>query len=267
MKLIFEPKVHLVTSSLLLDGELSWYTDFDFNPTGLVTDLDAIPELAGRVCYQSFSKPRTGGNEAYIQHVIEAGHGSVLEHSYVGLILTGVSRALTHELIRHRAGTAFSQLSQRYVQPEEFGFVVPPLLLQDEGAIDAFKTEVAASVASYNAMLTTCTTIASREWQKHNPNETAGREALTHIRKKAREAARATLPNCAETHIFMSGNLRAWRNIVEQRGSIHADLEIRRLACAIAQRLQDAAPKVFFDIQVAFDVDGHKSVFVTNRKV
>jgi len=104
-------------------------------------------------------------------------------------------------------------------------------------------------------------------WQKQNPDVTAGREALTYIRKKAREAARSVLPNSIETHMFMSANLRAWRNILEQRGSIHADLEIRRLAVVIARELSVFAPSVFQDIIIFFDLDGYESLKFEHRKV
>jgi thymidylate synthase (FAD) len=192
---------------------------------------------------------------------------SVLEHSYVGLLITGVSRSLTHELIRHRAGTAFSQLSQRYVEPDNLGYIVPPLIIRDLVAEQCFKSEVTAASASYDRMLNVCTTAISRRWQDDHPDETADREALTYIRKKAREAARSVLPNSIETHIFMSGNLRAWRNILEQRGSIHADLEIRRLAVAIAREIYVYATSVFQDMHIFIDVDGYESLRFDHRKV
>ena len=124
-----------------------------------------------------------------------------------------------------------------------------------------------AASASYDRMLNVCTTAISRRWQDDHPDETADREALTYIRKKAREAARSVLPNSIETHLFMSGNLRAWRNILEQRGSIHADLEIRRLAVAIAREIYVYATSVFQDMHIFIDVDGYESLRFDHRKV
>ena len=82
-------------------------------------------KTAGRVCYMSFAKPRPGGNHAYLNHILEVGHGSVLEHAVWCLVITGVSRSLTHELVRHRAGFSYSQLSQRYVDESVAEYVEP----------------------------------------------------------------------------------------------------------------------------------------------
>jgi thymidylate synthase (FAD) len=86
------------------------------------TDADggqALAEFAGRACYQSWAKPNpaTATNAGYLRHILEVGHLSVLEHGTVSFYLTGISRSLTHELIRHRH-FSYSQLSQRYV-PEQ----------------------------------------------------------------------------------------------------------------------------------------------------
>ena len=95
---------------------MPWSTDAEGGP--------ALVEFAGRACYQSWSKPnpRTATNESYIQHIIDVGHFSVLEHASVSFYITGLSRSCTHELIRHRH-FSYSQLSQRYV-PEHDSQVV-----------------------------------------------------------------------------------------------------------------------------------------------
>lgn len=134
MKLIYEPTVYLMSrTDSIMDGAYrflgdvgapEWTTDAHGPP-------EAIPEIAGRLCYLSFKSPRPGGNKAYLQHILESGHGSVLEHAVWGFIVTGVSRSLTHELVRHRAGFAYSQLSQRYVDESVAEYVVP-FDLQDE---------------------------------------------------------------------------------------------------------------------------------------
>src|SRR5215471_7433413 len=117
IKVLREPVVYILGRQVtddeqierfLADHGVSWQTDTEIAAEHLV-------ETAGRVCYMSFVKPRPGGNQAYIGHILEVGHGSVLEHGVWNLLITGVSRSLTHELIRHRAGFGYSQLSQRYV--------------------------------------------------------------------------------------------------------------------------------------------------------
>ena len=127
IKVITEPTVYMVSRSqanpfefLEREGLADWFSDTR-------SGADLLPEVAGRLCYMSFRNPRPGGNKAYIGHILEAGHGSVLEHSVFGFILTGVSRSLTHELVRHRH-LSYSQLSQRYVDESDVAFVVPPLM-------------------------------------------------------------------------------------------------------------------------------------------
>ena len=94
----------------------------------IVNDLN---EVAGRTCYMSFGKGRKS-NEEYLENILSSKHGSVLEHAVWNLLITGVSRALTHELVRHRAGFGYSQLSQRYVDESEARYVVPPLYQENE---------------------------------------------------------------------------------------------------------------------------------------
>src|SRR5262249_30570415 len=126
IQIIREPKVYLLghqvvdeeaLAAFLADHAISrWATDTEVAAEKLI-------ETAGRVCYMSFAKPRPGGNKAYINHLLEVGHGSVLEHAVFNLLVTGASRSLTHELVRHRAGFGFSQLSQRFVDESECDFV------------------------------------------------------------------------------------------------------------------------------------------------
>lgn len=131
MKIVAEPKVYLVGRQTIDDAELNRFLK-DEGVEGWETDTDiaaqVLVEVSGRLCYKSFARPRPGGNSAYIGHILEVGHGSVLEHAVFNLIITGVSRSLTHELIRHRAGMGYSQVSQRFVDEGDCSFVVPPEL-------------------------------------------------------------------------------------------------------------------------------------------
>lgn len=271
---ITEPKVMVLAASKIDDNRLmadrlNDYTDGWLGSFGFGTsDLDIIPEFAGRVCYQSFKSRRPGGNESYIQHILQEGHGSVAEHSVVTLLITGVSRSLTHELIRHRAGTAFSELSQRYydVTSGRLGFVLPPDAIGNEVVTEAMTAEVESAIKKYDEISTLLTSQMSAKWMDAHPEQKPSRADLTYIRKSARQAARAILPNCTETHIVMTGNLRAWRNIVEQRGSVHADKEIRRLACAIGNVMYSMAPNCFQDLRIDL-TDGFPSAGFEYRKV
>lgn len=127
MKAITSPSVYVVgrqvvddqvLNKFLADHDVKWESDSEVG-------AEVLTETAGRVCYMSFAKPRPGGNAAYINHIKEVGHGSVAEHAVWNLIVTGVSRSLTHELVRHRAGFGYSQLSQRYVDESVAEYVVP----------------------------------------------------------------------------------------------------------------------------------------------
>src|SRR5690348_3385240 len=109
LRILREPTVYLVGRQTVTDAELdrfladhgvAWQTDTEVAAEELI-------EVAGRVCYLSFARPRPGGNQTYIRHLLEVGHGSVLEHAVWNFIFTGTSRSLTHELIRHRAGFGY----------------------------------------------------------------------------------------------------------------------------------------------------------------
>ncbi len=133
MKILREPTVYVTgrqnvnladIDKFLDDHGVAWQTD-------TVVAGEHLVETAGRICYMSFAKPRPGGNHAYIKHILEVGHGSVLEHAVWNLLITGVSRSLTHELIRHRAGFGYSQLSQRYVDESIAEYVEPDCIAND----------------------------------------------------------------------------------------------------------------------------------------
>ena len=249
MKLIYEPTIveawWTVTNHTGYD--LEEYTGIPFDKLHAPYDGDAIPEIAGRVCYQSFKSPRPGGNEAYLRRILSENHGSVLAHASIGFIIHGVSRSLTHELIRHSTGAAISELSQRFVDASDLGFVVPPYWI---GAIPEEFTSTIKRCSEAYAKLSVIP-----------PN------ASTIERKRLRESARSVLPNSIETHIVYTANLRAWRNIMEQRAAYQADLEIRRLAVKLLENLKLYAPNVFQDMSVFVDEDGIESIKHEWRKV
>lgn len=202
---------------------------------------EELVEIAGRTCYKSYDNPRPGGNRKYIEHILESGHGSVLEHAVFSFIIRGISRSLTHELVRHRVGTAFSQQSQRFVDESECRFVLPPELEKDEELIKIWQEAVDHSRAAY------CT-LANKLTEKLSdiPDKTARR-------KKAREAARSVLPECTETAIYVTFNARALRHFIELRGSVAADAEIRRLAIMLYRIVIEVAPNLFQGYEIATD--------------
>jgi thymidylate synthase (FAD) len=241
--------VFAVAETAPLHVQLIAKTDFVAPPdVPWSTDADggqALLEFAGRACYQSWSKPnpKTATNAGYLQHIIDVGHLSVLEHANVSFYITGISRSCTHELIRHRH-FSYSQLSQRYVPENESQIVLPPGL-EDDDELRRILIEAAdASRATYADLL-------SRLEAKF-----ADQPNAILRRKQARQAARAVLPNATETRIVVTGNYRAWRHFIAVRASEHADVEIRRLAIACLRQLVGAAPAVFGDFQVSALADG-----------
>src|ERR1041384_5915046 len=194
-----------------------------------VRDADTRGEFAGRACYQSWDRPnpKTATNESYLRHIIDVGHESVLAHASVTFYVTGVSRALTHELVRHRF-LAVSQLSQRYVDNTDADPVLPP-------ALDSV-TQLVARFAWQQAQ---------KAYQ--DLTRLLRAEGLSH--KQVREAARAVLPNMTETRLVVSGNLRAWRDFIKQRNTDGADAEIRLLAQEILRQLKTVAPNSFQDLE------------------
>jgi thymidylate synthase (FAD) len=257
IRIIREPAVYVLGRQTVDDAELdrflaehgvSWQTDTEIA-------AEELCETAGRVCYMSFAKPRPGGNATYLGHIKESGHGSVLEHAVWNLLITGVSRTLTHELIRHRSGFGYSQLSQRYVDESVAEYVEPDIIATDPELHALFLDAVGHAHAAYVRL---AAQLAER--LKDEPDRTARR-------KIARQAARSVLPNATETKIFVTANARALRHFMEQRGSRHAEPEIRKLANKLLDILQRESPNLFADYVRTPLPDGTVELTTPYRKV
>ncbi|WP_309117744.1 FAD-dependent thymidylate synthase [Saccharothrix sp.] len=232
------PKVQLIAKTEFFPpADVPWSTDADGG--------EALAEFAGRACYQSWTKPNpaTATNAGYIKHIIEVGHLSVLEHGSVSFYFTGMSRSLTHELIRHRH-FSYSQLSQRYVPERNAAMVEPDVIAADPELHELFLKATQASVDAYTELL------------KGLEKKFSDVPSATLRRKQARQAARAVLPNATETRIVVTGNYRAWRHFIAMRATEHADVEIRALAIECLRQLQKAAANVFADFTISALADG-----------
>jgi thymidylate synthase (FAD) len=250
VKVLTEPAVYLVGKQIvqpdvlaqfLGDHGVNWNSDSE-------VPAEVLSETAGRLCYMSFAKPRPGGNSAYLHHIKEVGHGSVLEHGVWNMVLTGLSRSLTHELVRHRAGWGYSQLSQRYVDESVAEYVEPDIIAGDAELhaiwLDAVQHAHAAYVKLADGLNKKLADPATATAAMLPPD--ADR---TLRRKTARQAARSVLPNATETKIFVTANARALRHFFEQRGSSAAEPEIRKLANAMLVVLQADSPNLFGDYE------------------
>ena len=222
---------------------------------GESTDGERLAEFAGRLCYMSQRNPASRTTREYLDNIKRQGHGSVLEHANYSVLVEGVSRSLTHELVRHRAGMAYSQLSQRYVDESEANFVVPPAIAGDAALEGAWRAQVDAAQASYVALVDQL--MERYGWVADK----------VHRRKMAREAARGVLPNSTETKIVVTGNARAWRTVLELRSSEGAELEIRRWAVAVLRLLVREAPAFFSDFEIYSAEDRREAARVGYRKV
>lgn len=225
------------------------------NWMGDSTDGERLAEFAGRLCYMSQKNPASRSTRDYLENIKKQGHGSVLEHANYSLLIEGVSRSLTHELVRHRAGFAYSQLSQRYVDESDAAFVVPPAILGDDALVAAWKAQIESAQATYIALVDKL--MQRYQWV----------DDKVHRRKMAREAARGVLPNSTETKIVVTGNARAWRTMLELRSSEGAEFEIRRMALAVLRVLQSEAPGFFADFETYVAADRAESARISYHKV
>ena len=218
-------------------ADVPWETDVDGG--------QALAEFAGRACYESWDKPNpaTATNEDYLRHILEVGHLAVLEHATVTMYLSGVSRSVVHELVRHRH-LSFSQLSPRYLPDRDAAVVEPEVIAEDPELHERFLAATDAALAAYAELLD-----GLQERIADVPNATLRR-------RQALQAARSVLPVALETRVVVTGNYRAWRHFIAMRASEHADVEIRELAIACLRELRQVAGHVFDDFRISALTDG-----------
>lgn len=232
-------KVVLVASTALaLSGEAA--TRFALEESGyvphdyldLVHPVDELAEAAGRGCYESWNRPNpvTATNSGYLNHILDVGHLSVLEHGSATFYISGVSRSLLTELSRHRH-FSYSVLSQRYVDQdtEDIDTITPPL----------FDLELDISLQQHAAH--------SRILYS---NAVEKLRAQGYSRKQARGAARAFLPEATETKLLLTGNMRTFLEFIPKRNSDSADEEIKILAKELLRQLKGVAPNIFQKLKV-----------------
>ena len=250
MDIIRQPAITLLARPQFLEPahlKVDWKGDS--------TDGERLAEFAGRLCYMSQANPAKRSSAEYLENIKKQGHGSVLEHSVYVLLIEGISRSCSHELVRHRAGFGYSQLSQRYVDESHAAFVVPPAMLGEVKLEAAWLAQVTAAQEAYVRAVEDL--MRRYEWVADK----------IHRRKMAREAARSLLPNATETKIVTSANVRAWRTMLELRCGEGAEQEIRRMAVAVLRVLAAEAPRLFSDFEIYTAEDGAEAARVTYHKV
>lgn len=262
--LISQPDVDISGMRTFLD---QFKADLQFG--AYVDDPTALPagthlcKTAGQTCYCSWGAKRTMNDQAskYIANIVESGHGSVLEHANYTFFLYGISRSLTHELVRHRAGCAYSQVSQRYVDDTTLRFVMRPEYDGDPELEQRFFTNIERAAKEYREI-----TDLLMQRQSAGAGILSG-EKKRDERKKRQQAARAVLPNETEAPITFTANARALRHTMEMRASDHAEVEIRRLFMKVYRVAIQVDPILFGDYQVVTLPDGTECLHTAHRKV
>ena len=175
---------------------------------------------AASICYDSKTKEIDAARKM-IKAIIKSGHESCIEHATAGFIIDGISRVVTHELVRHRIGFSYSQRSQRYVDEQEPSYVIPPEIKENEEALTIYKS------AMDNA------------WTAYRSLQNLGLK---------NQISRYVLPNACTTKIAVTADFRAWRNFLKLRLSARAQPEIREMANRLLEELIKIAPSCFEDL-------------------
>jgi len=241
------PSVYLIARpSLELDGMLAYLRDVGGESwlerrlqeaDGAANAGELLVEFGGRACYRSWepglnanvSRVRTDQRE-YFANILRSAHGSVLEHANYTLAMRNVSRVFTHELIRHRAGSAFSQESLRYVRLTDIGFRVPP-------ALEPVRERVLSIVEQLE------------EFQLSAAAELGidSEGVPFHVKKEVTSALRRLAPTGLSTDIIWTANARTLRHVIEMRTAEGAEEELRMVFDRVARIMQAEAPGLFQD--------------------
>lgn len=268
-KRVTEPEVfHVATTSLAPDvdsfleaiGAGGWKTDAD-------DDHSALVEIAGRACYRSFgtklnknvTRVREGNREYIGSGILKSHHGSVLEHAYDSFALVGVSRVLTHELVRHRAGAAFSQESGRYVRIDEMSYYQPTALSEEYLKLVSEAIEPGSSsdvrFGDWKREVQSLFDDAMKFSQDYvlRLESALGLDEIKdfNMKKKLQSAVRRVAPEGKTTTIIVTANHRAWRHIVSMRTAEAAEEEVRLCQWRVFQKLRELHPNIYQDAVVA----------------
>lgn len=272
MPKLVEPKVFLLAESrityhnLAPDGSKAGFAGFleELNvpdwQTDEVNDAEKLIEASGKLCYLSFSTDlnknltRVGmrNNYDYIQEgLIKTKHGSVLEHGTCTFAFMNVSRVFTHELVRHRAGASYSQVSGRYVRADEIAYWLPETQRDDVVVREAF----------HNAF-------AQMEKSVKRLGEHFGIDGMKDfgLKKKLTSMFRRLIGNGQANHIIATFNHRTIRHLIELRTNRHAEEEIRLVFSELFDLVKDRYPAIYADAKVEL-VDSYNEVTFEHSKV
>jgi thymidylate synthase (FAD) len=256
------PKVFLIGETRIVEEGLQAYLDHIGVPdwsSDAPSDAELLVEVMGRLCYQSFRpglNPNVTrireGNTAYLGNILRTRHGSVIEHPVINFIFDDVSRVFTHELVRHRAGTAMSQRSLRFNLLDDLGQWLPTVIREDEEAMDIF-------VRTFEELERLQQNLADH-FELDEP------DTPFHRKKVVTSAMRRIAPIGLATTIGWSANPRAIRWVIEARTAPEAEEEIRLVFGLVGEIVVARYPNLFGDFAVEM-IDGLPWYKPANSKV
>lgn len=251
-----EPKVAIIAETKIEHEGLHGYLDDigagEYDLDMEISDIENLTQVAGKACYKSFipklnpnvNKVRTD-SASYLENINKVGHGSVLEHGWVSFVFWNVSRVFTHELVRHRVGTAMSQESLRYVRLTDLGFWMPQMLKDLDNSESEGQKLILDTVEHLEGVQKKLAEIYDIENMKDFSTK-----------KKLTSAFRRVAPIGLGTAIVWSMNIRSARNIIQLRTSRHAEEEIRFVFDEVAEIMYERYTHLFSDFSRE-EVDGY----------
>jgi len=259
--MIVEPQVFLIGESTVNKEGLSAFLTHLGAPewsSNAPTDIELLTEVYGRACYKSFGTELNpnitrvrGSNESYISNILEKGDGSVLEHGVANFFFCDVSRVFTHELVRHRVGTAMSQESLRYVRLTDLNWYAPICIQENAAAMTIFEKTMDG--------LSNLQKDLSELYELDTTND-------FNFKKQVTSAMRRIAPIGLATNIGWSCNMRTLRHVIEMRTDPGSEEEIRLVFSKVADIAIERWPNLFADYEVNI-IDNLPSYKTVNKKV
>lgn len=265
--MLAKPEINIDNMKKFLEGYKNNFEEYLNDPDKLTPGTQLI-KTSAQLCYMSFGPKRTWNKDArkYFDNILSSGHGSVLEHSNYTFLFYGVSRSLTHELVRHRAGFAYSQQSQRYVSNEVIRFVERKEFQNDEKLHRLFEERIDRIKREYEEIYQILKEKQEKEELEILKASKDDEHVKTELRKKINQTARAIFTNETEAPIVVTANVRAWRHTIEMRTDPSAETEIRELFFKVFLCLYLVEPILFEDYEIVKYKDGIYGVKTNWRK-
>lgn len=260
---VVNPQAFIIADTGVVDGMRDFLdaigaTDWHV-PSTVKSDGELLVEIAGRTCYKSFGTELNANltrvrndHHDYIGNILSTKHGSVLEHATTTVGFVNVSRVFTHELVRHRAGCAYSQESMRFVRLEDVGMYIPECIKSDPIAVDMFEDAAKACEDAYTRLT----------------RKLISDEMPFAKKKEITSAIRRIAPSGHATNIVVTANHRAWRHLFELRTARGVEEEIGVVFGALGQQFRQKYPAFYQDMSVnTYDDQVWPTLMFSNSKI